>query len=167
MFSLGPPRDYINSPIVNQKSVVEREGEWGESLAVKEEGFSWRLIVMWLWLRAMVKEAVDKSNHPIQTPLLLVMQTQTRDNTKVTVFCSGWPSDVPEEPAVGGRITGKNCTGWPLVRSQALLGHPPPPNHVPSSLLSSLSHSLDGYARFHRNAGTYLSNYMMSRPGRL
>jgi hypothetical protein len=58
MFSIGPPRDYTNSPVVNQrqtgrltvgpnitltltltlKSVVEREREWGESLAVKEDG---------------------------------------------------------------------------------------------------------------------------------
>jgi hypothetical protein len=29
----GSPRDYISSP------VVEREREWGESSAVKEEGF--------------------------------------------------------------------------------------------------------------------------------
>jgi hypothetical protein len=35
---MGPPLDYISSPVVNQKSVVEQE--WGESLAVKEEGFS-------------------------------------------------------------------------------------------------------------------------------
>jgi hypothetical protein len=39
VFFMCPPRDYINSPIVNQKSVVEREREWGESSAVKEEGF--------------------------------------------------------------------------------------------------------------------------------
>jgi hypothetical protein len=25
VFSMGPPRDYISSPVVNQKSVVERE----------------------------------------------------------------------------------------------------------------------------------------------
>jgi hypothetical protein len=37
VFSIGPPRDYISSPLVNQKSVGERE--WGESSAVKEEGF--------------------------------------------------------------------------------------------------------------------------------
>jgi hypothetical protein len=33
MFSIGPPRDYISSP------VVEREREWSESSAVKEERF--------------------------------------------------------------------------------------------------------------------------------
>jgi hypothetical protein len=38
MFSMGPPRDYISSPVVNQKSAVEREREWSESSAVKSEG---------------------------------------------------------------------------------------------------------------------------------
>jgi hypothetical protein len=37
VFSMGPPRDYIKS------LVVERERS--EALAVKEEGFGWRLIV--------------------------------------------------------------------------------------------------------------------------
>jgi hypothetical protein len=35
---MDPHRDYISSPNVNQKSVVEREREWGESSPVKEEG---------------------------------------------------------------------------------------------------------------------------------
>jgi uncharacterized protein (UPF0332 family) len=35
MFSMDPPLDYINSPVVNQKSVVERIREWSESSAVK------------------------------------------------------------------------------------------------------------------------------------
>jgi hypothetical protein len=35
---MGPPPDYIKSP------VVEREREWSESSAVKEEGFGQRLI---------------------------------------------------------------------------------------------------------------------------
>jgi hypothetical protein len=39
MFSAGPPRDYMTSPVVNQKPVVEREQEWSEPSAVKEEGF--------------------------------------------------------------------------------------------------------------------------------
>jgi hypothetical protein len=39
MFSMDPPLNYISSPVVNQKSVVEREREWSESSAVKEEGF--------------------------------------------------------------------------------------------------------------------------------
>jgi hypothetical protein len=43
---------------------------------------------------------------------------------------------------------------------------PPLPNHVSSSPLSSLFYSLDGCARLLRNVGTYLSDYMMSRPGR-
>jgi hypothetical protein len=36
---MDPPRDYISSPVVNQKSVLGREGEWSESSAVKEEEF--------------------------------------------------------------------------------------------------------------------------------
>jgi hypothetical protein len=39
MSSLGPLRDYIISPVVNQTSVVEREREWSESSAVKKVGF--------------------------------------------------------------------------------------------------------------------------------
>jgi hypothetical protein len=39
VFSMGPPRDYISSPVVNLKSVVERGREWSESSAVEEEGF--------------------------------------------------------------------------------------------------------------------------------
>jgi hypothetical protein len=39
VFSMGPLRDYISSPVVNQKSVAEREREWSESSAAKEEGF--------------------------------------------------------------------------------------------------------------------------------
>jgi hypothetical protein len=37
VFSMASPGDYISSPVVNRKSVVERE--WGESSAVKEEVF--------------------------------------------------------------------------------------------------------------------------------
>jgi hypothetical protein len=46
VFPMGPPRDYISSPVVNQKSVVEREGERSKFLAVKEEG----LAQDWLWV---------------------------------------------------------------------------------------------------------------------
>jgi hypothetical protein len=79
VFSMDPPGAYISRPNVNQKSVVERE--WGESSPVKENRFGWRLFVSsgnWFWLRVIVKEGVNKSNHPIQNPLLLV--TNTRDN---------------------------------------------------------------------------------------
>jgi hypothetical protein len=38
VFPMDPSRDYISSPVVNQKSVVERKRELGESSAVKEEG---------------------------------------------------------------------------------------------------------------------------------
>jgi hypothetical protein len=37
----------------------------------------------WLWLRVIVKEGVNKSNHPIQNPLLLVTEHRTRDNIYV------------------------------------------------------------------------------------
>jgi hypothetical protein len=37
VLSMGPPRDYISSPVVNQKSVVEPEREWSEFSAVEEE----------------------------------------------------------------------------------------------------------------------------------
>jgi hypothetical protein len=39
VFSMDPPRDYISSPVVNQKSVAERERERGEPSADKEKGF--------------------------------------------------------------------------------------------------------------------------------
>jgi hypothetical protein len=39
VFSVGPLRNYISSPVVNQKPVLEQEREWSESLAVQEEGF--------------------------------------------------------------------------------------------------------------------------------
>jgi hypothetical protein len=39
VFSMDPPRDYVSSPVVNYKSVVEREREWSKCLALKEEGF--------------------------------------------------------------------------------------------------------------------------------
>jgi hypothetical protein len=60
------------------KWVVQRERKWSESSAVKEEGIGWRLIVSycnWLWLRQIVKEGVNKANHPMRTPLLLDTQT--------------------------------------------------------------------------------------------
>jgi hypothetical protein len=75
VFSMGPPRDYISSPVVNQKWVIEGEGEWSESSVAKEEGFGWRSLVSycnWLWLREIVQQGVNKSNHPTQNPLLLV-----------------------------------------------------------------------------------------------
>jgi hypothetical protein len=79
MFSMSPPRDYITtrSPVLNQKWVVEGEREWSESSAVKEEGFGWRSIVSYcnrLWLREIVTESVNKSNHPIKNPLLLITE---------------------------------------------------------------------------------------------
>jgi hypothetical protein len=86
-FSMGPLRDYVNSSVVDQKSVVEREWEWSESSAVKKEEFGWRFIVSysnWLWLRQVVQEGVNKSNHPVQNPLLLVTEPQTRNNIMET-----------------------------------------------------------------------------------
>jgi hypothetical protein len=84
LFSVrGPCREDIRVSVVQLVRVVEQEREWSESSAVKEEGFGWRLIVSscnWLRLRVIVKEAVNKSNHPIQNPLLLVTEPCTRDN---------------------------------------------------------------------------------------
>jgi hypothetical protein len=37
--STGPPRDYVNIAVVNEKCPVERERERSESSAVKEDGF--------------------------------------------------------------------------------------------------------------------------------
>jgi hypothetical protein len=34
---MDPPRDYISSPVLNQKSIVEREREGSESSAVEKE----------------------------------------------------------------------------------------------------------------------------------
>jgi hypothetical protein len=39
VFSMGPSRDYISSPVVNQGSIVEREREWSNPSAVQEDGF--------------------------------------------------------------------------------------------------------------------------------
>jgi hypothetical protein len=66
-----------------EHSVVEREWEVGESSAVKREGFGWKLFLRywnWLWLREILKQGVNKSNHPIYNPLLLVTEPWTRDN---------------------------------------------------------------------------------------
>jgi hypothetical protein len=41
----------------------------------------WTVVVD--WLRETVKEGVGKSNHPIENPLLLVTEPQTRDNITV------------------------------------------------------------------------------------
>jgi hypothetical protein len=71
---MDPPRVYISSPVVNQEPVLEQEPRKGESSAVQEEGFGWRLIVSYcnlLWLREIVQEDVNKSNHPIHSTLLL------------------------------------------------------------------------------------------------
>jgi hypothetical protein len=77
VFSMDPPRENISSPLVNLEPVLEWEREWSESSAVKEEGFGWRLIAIycnWFSLREIVQEGANKSNHPIQNPLLLVTQ---------------------------------------------------------------------------------------------
>jgi hypothetical protein len=44
-------------------------------------GSHWlRAVVNWLWLRVVIKEGVNKSNHPIQNLLLLVTEPRTRDH---------------------------------------------------------------------------------------
>jgi hypothetical protein len=40
VFYMDLPQDYASSPVVNQKSVIEEEREWGHSSAAKEEGLS-------------------------------------------------------------------------------------------------------------------------------
>jgi hypothetical protein len=40
VFSMCSLREYISSPVVSKKSVIEREGEWSESSVVKEEDLS-------------------------------------------------------------------------------------------------------------------------------
>jgi hypothetical protein len=44
VFSMDPPRDYISSPVVNQKSVVEWKREWSESSVVKCSAEDWMLL---------------------------------------------------------------------------------------------------------------------------
>jgi hypothetical protein len=83
VFFVGPRRDYISSPVVNQKSVIGQEREWSESSAVNEEGFGWTLILSycnWLCLREIVQEDVNKSNHPVHNPLLLLTEPWTLEN---------------------------------------------------------------------------------------
>jgi hypothetical protein len=38
VLSVGPPRDYASSPVVNKKSVIEREREEGEGEGEGGEG---------------------------------------------------------------------------------------------------------------------------------
>jgi hypothetical protein len=38
VFSMGPPRDYVSSPLVNQKSIVERERECKSPRQAKKKG---------------------------------------------------------------------------------------------------------------------------------
>jgi hypothetical protein len=45
VFSMDPPRDYISSLVVNQKSVAEREWEWSESPAVKGSAEDWLWVI--------------------------------------------------------------------------------------------------------------------------
>jgi hypothetical protein len=100
MFSMDPPRDYISSPFVKRNpfvlesavsSVVIRKSEASQSQQNRRKSKIWgnlaslrqSLIVStcnWLWLRVIVKEAVSKSNHPVQSPLLFVTEPQTREN---------------------------------------------------------------------------------------
>jgi hypothetical protein len=79
---MEPPRDYINGTEPNKSELGERERE---RVRENENGASLRksFIVScfnWLWLREIVQEGVNKSNQPIQNPLLLVTELRTRDN---------------------------------------------------------------------------------------
>jgi hypothetical protein len=70
MFSRGPPRDYISGIEPNQIRVVERELKGASPRQSKKKGSA----EDWLWLREIVEKGVNKSNHPIQNPLLSVTQ---------------------------------------------------------------------------------------------
>jgi hypothetical protein len=70
VFSRDQRRDYISTPVVNQRSVVEREREWRQTSTVTEQGS----VEDWLWLRETVEESVNTPNHPIQNALLLVTE---------------------------------------------------------------------------------------------
>jgi hypothetical protein len=64
MFSTVPPRDCISCAVVNQKSVVERERDWRESSAVKEEGLA-KIgceLLQSIAIKRDCKEGVNKSN---------------------------------------------------------------------------------------------------------
>jgi hypothetical protein len=78
VFSMDPPRDYISSPIVNQNQISHSGREDSRRMRENENGVlgsHWLLSSCnWLWLRVIVKEAVNKSNYPIKNPLLLVTQ---------------------------------------------------------------------------------------------
>jgi hypothetical protein len=57
--------------------------------ALGSQGFSWRMITSycnWLRLREILKEGVNKSNHPIQNPLLLFTESRTRDSIKQAIL---------------------------------------------------------------------------------
>jgi hypothetical protein len=50
-----------------------------------------RLIVSscnWFGLRVIVREAISKSNHPVQNPLLLVTEPRTRDTVLTSLMLS-------------------------------------------------------------------------------
>jgi hypothetical protein len=74
-FPCGPSRSYRGRTRENaqESSEVVRELR-GESSAVD-----------WLWVIVTVKVGVNKSNYPIQNPLLLLTEPQTRDNMNRTL----------------------------------------------------------------------------------
>jgi hypothetical protein len=95
LFAVGSvPRNYKRPQTGVQRSttepVVEREREWSECSAVREEGFDWRLLLSyynWLWLREIVKEGVSKTNHSIQNPLLLVTEPRAWQFLRFNKIC--------------------------------------------------------------------------------
>jgi hypothetical protein len=97
VFSIDPPRDYISIPFVKRNSFVLESAasavtEWermrmGRFLGSQGRSFGGKFV--WLWLRVIVKEAVSKSDHLIQKPLLSVTEPRTRDSILNTSYIRG------------------------------------------------------------------------------
>jgi hypothetical protein len=64
VFSTDLPQGYVSS------TESESESEWRESSAVKEQGFSWRFIV--IVITNDCKGVFHKSNHPSKRRLLVM-----------------------------------------------------------------------------------------------
>jgi hypothetical protein len=45
-----------------------------------------RLLAIVILLRVIVEDAINKSNHPIKNPLLLVTEPRTRDSVEVNIL---------------------------------------------------------------------------------
>jgi hypothetical protein len=63
VFSMGPPRDYISSPVVNQKSVVERERIWQSRKKGLAEDWLWVIVIYfdyeWLYKKVLTNPIIQ------------------------------------------------------------------------------------------------------------